>query len=113
MNISVGNNFAMIIATENCKRQTIFSGEYQNIDKGILLKTTSWLLSGFTGNFDILQYADSGEININADLCRQCSRDYPEYSKIKLSSAWFQEFYMAKFLSVKVPSDCLKTYLYL
>lgn len=81
----------------------------KNMDIKKIVKIVSWVLSGFTKNFDIF-YADSKRnIKININLCKTLARNYPEYfGKGNLSAEWFKEIYKAKFLSIRIPERLLK-----
>ena len=63
-----------------------------------IVKIVSWVLSGFTKNFDIF-YPDSKEILKSISICAiHYQKNYPEYfGKGSLSGEWFKEIYKAKF----------------
>ena len=78
--------------------------------RGTLVKTISWILSGFMKNFDILIPATGNAVHINTDLCNLLSRNYPEHSgKGSLEGRWFEEIFRARFLSIRIPADLLKS----
>lgn len=82
-----------------------FAGD-MDIEK--LVKTISWILSGFTNNFDIFNIDKKGYIAINTSLCKTLSKNYPEiFGKGKLGSKWFEEVYRAKLLSIRIPERLL------
>lgn len=81
----------------------------KDMDRDRLVKTISWLLSGFIKNFDIFTVDKKGCIAINTSLCKTLSENYPEiFGKGKLGSKWFEEIYKAKFLSVRIPEGLLR-----
>lgn len=82
----------------------------KNMDIKKIVKIVSWVLSGFTKNFEIF-YADSKRnIKININLCNTLAKNYPEcFGKGNLSAEWFKEIYKAKFLSIRIPERLLNT----
>lgn len=81
----------------------------KNMDIKKIIKIVSWVLSGFTKNFDIFYPDSKRNIRININLCNTLSKNYPEYfGKGSLSGEWFKEIYKAKFLSIRIPEGLLK-----
>lgn len=81
----------------------------KNMDMKRTVKVVSWVLSGFTKNFDIFYPDSKRNIKININLCKTLAKNYPEYSgKGSLSAEWFKEVYKAKFLSIRIPERLLK-----
>lgn len=78
------------------------------INKERLIKIVSWLLSGFTKNFDIFCLDEKGNIVVNTSLCNTINQHDEKFGNNRFGVKWFEGIYKAKFLSIRIPPDLLK-----